>query len=148
MRRTVSTSMILAASLFAVPAMAGSITTVTGLAASEPSILEITCSHCPPPAADKRKGDYQVPSVPPGSQTAELVEINGEQKLKRVESWLGGSPVVVVTSAQGWTTDGSTIVAGVTPAPNEIDHGATTAAVAPVDSKPVPALAGMDLRLD
>lgn len=149
MRRIVSTSMIFAATMFAMPAMAGSITTVTGMAATQPSMLDIDCAHCPAPAEKVAKSDYQVPTVPSGSQTAEVVEVNGEKKLKRVESWLGGSPVVVYTSASGWATDGSAIVAGVLPGPTEIDHGATTAAVdAPQDEKPAPALAGFDLRLN
>ncbi|KPF59759.1 plant virulence effector HPE1-like domain-containing protein [Rhizobium sp. AAP116] len=149
MRFIVSTSMMLAVSALAMPAQAGSISTVTGLSASQPSILTIDCAHCPPPAARVGRTDYQVPTVPSGSQTAEVVDVDGEKKLKRVESWLGGSPVVVYTSATGWATDGSTIVAGGLPAANEIDHGATTAAVdAPVEADKAPALAGFDLRLN
>ncbi len=149
MRFIVSTSMILAVSALAMPAQAGSISTVTGLSASQPSILTIDCAHCPPPAARVGRTDYQVPTVPAGSQTAEVVDVDGEKKLKRVESWLGGSPVVVYTSAAGWATDGSTIVAGGLPAANEIDHGATTAAVdAPAKADKAPALAGFDLRLN
>ncbi len=116
MRRLLSTSMILATALSAVPAMAGSISTVTGLATTQPSVLDVSCTHCPAPVQKVGKSSYQVPSVPAGSQTAEVVEVDGEKKLKRVESWLGGSPVVVYTSASGWTTDGSTIVAGTSPA--------------------------------
>lgn len=149
MRRILSTSMILATALSALPAMAGSISTVTGMAASQPSVVEIACSTCPALAPKVGKSDYQVPTVAAGSQTAEVVEVNGEKKLKRVESWLGGSPVVVYTSATGWATDGSSIVAGTLSAPNEIDHGATTAAVdSASEEKPAPALAGFELRLN
>ncbi|MBU2326136.1 MAG: hypothetical protein KJ755_02070 [Alphaproteobacteria bacterium] len=149
MRRIVSTAMIIATSMFAMPAMAGSISTVTGIATTQPSVLTIDCAHCPAPAMKASKSHYQVPTVPSGSQTAEVVDINGEKRLKRVESWLGGSPVVVYTSAAGWATDGATIVAGASPAINEIDHEATTAAVeVPQDEKPAPALAGFDLRLN
>ncbi|MFN3719679.1 MAG: plant virulence effector HPE1-like domain-containing protein [Rhizobium rhizophilum] len=149
MRRIASTAMILATSMIATPVLAGSISTVTGIAASQPSVLEIDCAHCPAPVVKASKSDYQVPSVPSGSQTAEVVDVNGEKKLKRVESWLGGSPVVVYTSASGWATDGSAIVAGALPLQNEIDHDATTAAVdAPQDEKPAPALAGFELRLN
>ncbi|QEE46814.1 hypothetical protein FVA81_20370 [Rhizobium sp. WL3] len=149
MRRIVSTAMVLATSLIAMPVLAGSISTVTGIAATQPSVLEIACAHCPAPVVKASKSDYQVPTVPSGSQTAEVVDVNGEKKLKRVESWLGGSPVVVYTSASGWATDGSAIVAGALPLQNEIDHDATTAAVdAPQDEKPAPALAGFELRLN
>ncbi len=153
MRLILSTSMILALSLSAAPVMAGSISTVTGLASTQPSIIQVDCSHCPPPAPKIDRTAYQVPAIPHGNQTAEVVDVDGEQKLKRVESWLGGSPVVVYTSAAGWATDGSTIVAGALPAANEIDHGATTAAVgapgdAPVGADKAPALAGFDLRLN
>lgn len=148
MRRIASTSVLLAASMFAMPVMAGSISTLSGLAASNPSILEINCAHCPPPAPRADKSQYQVPTVPSGGQTAEVVEIDGEKKLKRVESWLGGSPVVVYTSAAGWATDGSTIMAGTIAGPSEIDRG-TTAAVEPVAaSQTAPPLAGFELRLN
>jgi hypothetical protein len=149
MRRIASTAMILATSMIATPVLAGSISIVTGMAASQPSVLKIDCAHCPAPVVKASKSDYQVPTVPSGSQTAEVVDVNGEKKLKRVESWLGGSPVVVYTSASGWATDGSAIVAGALPLQNEIDHDATTAAVdAPQDEKPAPALAGFELRLN
>lgn len=149
MRRIVSTSMILAASMLAMPAMAGSILTVTGLATTQPSILDVECDHCPAPEQRIGKSDYTVPAIPAGNQTAEVVDVDGEKKLKRVESWFGGSPVVVYSSAAGWATDGSMVVAGALPAPSEIDHDATTAAVdVPADEKAAPALAGFELRLN
>jgi hypothetical protein len=149
MRRIVSTSMILAAAMVAMPAMAGSISTVTGLSASQPSILEINCAHCPAPEQKVGKSHYEVPAIASGYQAAEVVEIDGEKKLKRVERWFGGSPVVVYSSAAGWATDGSTVVAGALPTPNEIDHATTTAAVdAPADGKAAPTLAGFELRLN
>lgn len=149
MRRIVSISMILAASMLAMPAMAGSILTVTGLATTQPSILDVACNHCPAPEQRIGKSDYTVPAIPVGNQTAEVVDVDGEKKLKRVESWFGGSPVVVYSSAAGWATDGSMVVAGALPAPNEIDHDATTAAVdVPADQNAAPALAGFELRLN
>ncbi len=149
MRRMLSTSMILATSLIALPAMAGSISNVTGLSANPQSIISMDCSGCPALAPVDGKRVYQVPTVPTGRQTAELVDVNGEKKMKRVESWLGGSPVVVYTSAEGWTTNGSTIIAGAVQPPSEVDHSATTAAVdAPSEPDSKPALAGMELRLN
>lgn len=149
MRCIVSTSMILAASLIAMPAMAGSITTISGLAESQPSILVVDCPDCPALQPEPGKRDYQVPTVPAGSQTAEVIEVDGEKKLKRVESWLGGSPVVLYTSAAGWTTNGSTIIAGAVPAASEVDHSATTAAVdVTSQEKAAPVMAGMELRLN
>lgn len=149
MRLILSTSMVLAVSTLAAPAMAGSISTVTGLSPTQPSIVKVDCSECPPPAPRLGQRNYEVPTLPPGSQTAEVVEVDGEKKLKRVENWFGGSPVVVYTSAEGWATNGSTIVAGALPTGDAIDHDATTAAVeAPVDADKTPALAGFDLRLN
>lgn len=149
MRRIVSTSMILAASLIAMPAMGGSITTISGLAESQPSILVVDCADCPALKPEAGKKSYQVPTVPAGSQTAEVVDVDGEKKLKRVESWLGGSPVVLYTSAAGWTTNGSTIIAGALPTASEVDHSATTAAVGlPSEEKVAPVTAGMELRLN
>ena len=149
MRRLASTSMILAASLVAMPAMAGSISTIAGLSASQPSIVSIDCAHCPAPAPRLSKSHYEVPAIANGYQAAEVVDIDGEKKLKRVERWFGGSPVVVYSSAAGWATDGSMVVAGTLPAPAAIDHGAMTAAVdTAAGEKPALAFAGFELRLD
>ncbi len=79
MRRLLSTSMILATALSAVPAMAGSISTVTGLATTQPSVLDVSCTHCPAPVQKVGKSSYQVPSVPAGSQTAEVVELTAKR---------------------------------------------------------------------
>jgi hypothetical protein len=149
MRRIVSTSMILAASMVAMPAMAGSISTVTGLAATQPSIVELTCTDCPAPEQKVGKSDYTVPAIAVGNQTAEVVDVDGEKKLKRVENWFGGSPVVVYSSAAGWAIDGSMVVASAVTEPSEVDHNTTTAAVdTPTEDKAAPALAGFELRLN
>ena len=149
MRRIVSTSMILAASMVALPAMAGSISTVTGLAATQPSIVELACTDCPAPEQKVGKSDYTVPAIAVGNQTAEVVDVDGEKKLKRVENWFGGSPVVVYSSAAGWAIDGSMVVASAVTEPSEVDHNTTTAAVdTPTEDKAAPALAGFELRLN
>jgi hypothetical protein len=146
MRRIILTSMALAAAAGASPALASSIDLVSGLSANGSSVIEVTCAQCPALRPKISKNQYRVPSVAPGDQSAEVVDVDGQKKLKRVESWLGGSPVVFMTSAEGWATKGSVIVASA-PAP---DRSATTAAVANVSLPDGPVhmnQAGFELRL-
>ena len=129
------------------PAAASSIEVITGTEAVANSIVTRSCSDCPPLMQD-RKPDYVVPSVPMGQQTAEIVDVDGKKKLKRVESWLGGSPVVVMSNAEGWATDGATIVAEAPRKDMGIDPNATTAAIEPIaPNGSAPATAGFELRL-
>lgn len=149
MRRFVLTSMILAASAGVTPAFASSIDVISGLSTGGSSVMQVSCAHCPALTPKISRNAYQVPTVASGKQTAEIVDVDGEKKLMRVESWLGGSPVVFMTSADGWTTKGSTIVASA-PASDGIDREATTAAVATVQvpEGPVPInQASFELRL-
>jgi hypothetical protein len=149
MRRIVLTSIILAAAAGAAPAFASSIDFVTGLATGGSSVMQVSCGQCPALKPKISKDAYQVPTVASGEQLAEIVDVDGEKKLKRVESWLGGSPVKFMTSADGWATNGSTIIASA-PAPDGIDRDATTAAVATVSVPQGPLAidkAGFQLRL-
>ncbi len=150
MRRFVLTSMILAASAgLAAPVLASSIDLVTGPSTGGTSVMQITCTQCPALKPKVSKGRYTVPTLAAGDQSAEVVDVDGKKQLKRVEKWLGGSPVVIMTSAEGWATKGSIIVASA-PAPDGIDRDATTAAVAVVSAPegPVPInQAGFELRL-
>ncbi len=149
MRRFALTSMILAASAGATPALASSVDLVSGLSTGGSSVLQITCTQCPALKPKISRNQYQVPDVASGDQSAEIVDVDGQKKLKRVESWLGGSPVVFMTSADGWATKGSVIVAS-GPASDGIDRDATTAAVAVVSAPegPVPInQASFELRL-
>lgn len=141
------------------PALASSIEIVGPAPARSASILVINCTTCPPLKAEEDKKAYKVPQIAPGTQAAEIVEINGENKLRRTESWLGGSPVVFISKAEGWSTDGSVIAAAAIVPDDGIDADATTAAVpgvgepakAPLDapsaSKPLDATT-YELRLD
>jgi hypothetical protein len=149
MRRFVLTTMILAASTGATPAFASSIDLVSGLSTGGSSVLQITCTQCPAPKPKISRNQYQVPNIASGDQSAEIVDVDGKKTLRRVESWLGGSPVVFMTSADGWATKGSVIVASA-PAPDGIDRDATTAAVADIapPKGPVPInQASFELRL-
>ncbi|RKE85917.1 plant virulence effector HPE1-like domain-containing protein [Rhizobium sp. AG855] len=149
MRRFVLTSMILAASAAQSPAFASSIDFASKFTADGSSVVQMTCAHCPPLGPQISKRQYVVPNVAPGAQSAEIVDVDGQKKLKRVESWLGGSPVVFMTSAEGWATKGSTIVASA-PVSDGVDLDATTAAVAQVSVPAGPApinQASFELRL-
>lgn len=149
MRRFVLTSIMLTAAAGATPAFASSIDFINGLATGGSSVTQVSCAQCPALKPKISRNAYQVPAVAAGEQSAEIIDMDGEKKLKRVESWLGGSPVVFVTSAEGWATNGSTIVAS-GPESDGIDHDATTAAVATVSVPEGPAAinqAGFELRL-
>ncbi len=111
------------------PALASSIEIVGPAPAKGASILVVNCTTCPPLKAVEDKKAYKVPQIAPGTQAAEIVEIDGEAKLRRTESWLGGSPVVFISKAEGWSTDGSVIAAAAIGPDDGIDVNATTAAV-------------------
>jgi hypothetical protein len=149
MRRFVLTSIMLTAAAGATPAFASSIEFVNGLATGGSSVMQVSCAQCPALQPKISRNTYQVPRVASGKQLAEIVDVDGEKKMKRVESWLGGSPVMFMTSADGWATKGSTIIASA-PAPDGIDRDATTAAVATVSVPQGPLAidqAGFELRL-
>jgi hypothetical protein len=84
------------------------------------SILVEKCGSCPPLKTAERKRDYTVPTLAPGFlQENEIRNVNGEMKLYRTEGWIGGSPVVFVTTA-------------------------TPDAVAAFDTQPSPSIVGVD----
>lgn len=132
MRNLVLTSILLAA---AAPAYASSIEVVGPQAAKGNSIVVMSCADCPVPQEVQAKRSYVVPQVAQGRQSAEIVEINGEKKLKRTEAWMGGSPVVFMNKAEGWTTDGS-VIAAAGPQQDGVDAQATTAALPVAASAP------------
>lgn len=126
MRHLVLTAAVL---VLAGPALASSIEIVGSNPAKGASIVTVSCAHCPALKPVEDKYAYKVPSIAPGTQAAEIVEIDGEAKLRRTEAWLGGSPVVFVSKAEGWTTNGSVIAAAAVRPADGIDVNATTAAV-------------------
>lgn len=138
MRHLVLTAAVL---VLAGPALASSIEIVGSTPAKGASIVTVSCAHCPALKPVEDKYAYKVPSIAPGTQAAEIVEIDGEAKLRRTEAWLGGSPVVFVSKAEGWTTNGSVIAAAAVRTADGIDVNATTAAV-PVGAVGAAKLAG------
>ena len=91
---------LFAASLFTAGAVGA--TSIENLASGESgngSVSQLSCAHCPPPVV-KKKSSYVVPEVAPGTDRVELKEINGEMMVVRTEAWLGGSPVVFVSTSQ------------------------------------------------
>ncbi|OJF94007.1 plant virulence effector HPE1-like domain-containing protein [Pararhizobium antarcticum] len=79
-------------------ALASSIETVTTGAGTNRSIAAVSCPNCPPLVV-KKKLSYIVPEIANGIERVELKQLNGKMKLVRTESWLGGSPVVFITTA-------------------------------------------------
>ncbi len=80
-------------------AFASSIETPTSSPRENGSIAAISCASCPPLVIKKKKLSYVVPEVASGTERVELKEMNGKMRLVRTEAWLGGSPVVFVTTA-------------------------------------------------
>lgn len=80
------------------PALAQSIETVKSLPAGalNDSVTRIACPSCP--TLQVKKSDYDVPALATGQQRMELRTVSGTQKLYRTEAWLGGSPVVFVST--------------------------------------------------
>lgn len=111
------------------PALASSIEVVGGAPVAGSSIVVMNCPTCPALKAVKDDKAYSVPHIAPGTQVAEIIEVDGERRLKRTEAWLGGSPVVFFSKAEGWTTDGSVIAAASVGPADGIDVEATTAAL-------------------
>lgn len=130
MRRFILTTAVI---LAGGPAMASSIEMVGSVPVSNsPSIVVMACGDCPI-EAEKEKPSYIVPTLGPVEQKAEIIELDGEKKLFRTEAWMGGSPVVFVSKADGWATDGTMVTASATTGTpglsDGIDLEATTAAV-------------------
>ena len=88
--------LILALLSSAAAAQAGSIDVVTTGKDAPRSIEKISCPGC----VKKVKKEVQsVVELAPGTQKIEIREIDGVKKIYRTESWLGGSPVVMVSKA-------------------------------------------------
>lgn len=129
MRHTLSTFAFVALAASAGSASASSIEEVHGRPLRQPSVVTISCEFCPPPVKRVNKNAYQVPTANKAGALAEVIEEDGTRKLRRIDNLMGGSPVLFVSSAEGWATRGSAIVASATGEPNQIDNDTTTAAV-------------------
>lgn len=83
----------------AVPASAASIQEIHTAVTTEGSIMTIACPDCQArPVEDKR--NYKVPTLAEGVATMAIVDKDGTQEVKRVDRFLGGSPVVTYSQAQ------------------------------------------------
>lgn len=111
--------LIMPAALAAGIANASSIITVSGSGtSSENSIVLHRCVDCAGASPKPARSTYRVPSLSPGTQKTEIVDINGEKKLVRTEAWSGGSPVVFVSKVPTWL-DKASAVADIHPAKDQ-----------------------------
>lgn len=108
-------------------AAASSIEFVTTPTVSGGSVLTLGCEACPPLKVDERRRGYEVPVLAEGTQQVDFIDVDGQARLVRTEAWMGGSPVVFMSKADGWTTGAGDLVAAAVD--NAIDLTATTAAV-------------------
>ncbi|TWF57264.1 hypothetical protein FHW37_102907 [Neorhizobium alkalisoli] len=130
-------------------AWASSIVTISGPQPPSHSIITKHCSDCSGAVAETASS-YKVPTLEPGTQRTEIVEIDGEKKLARTEAWLGGSPVVFVSKVPAWMEKGKiaatvnvesgksteSSIAGTSG--DGVDIDATTSAVSAAEQAPAP----------
>ncbi|MCP8897183.1 hypothetical protein KYK29_19835 [Shinella daejeonensis] len=84
--------------LLAAPAVASSIEPVTGGQPASDSISIMTCAACPALKKKPASELYHVEPLAAGTQKVEIREENGVRKIYRTEAWMGGSPVVFVST--------------------------------------------------
>ena len=121
MRRIILSLALLMAGQSAMASSIEPIAQMTGTGAD--SIVTKSCADCPPLAAPKKT--YIVPDLTPGTQKVELRDINGERKVARIEAWMGGSPVVIMSKPTAETLAAAGLQG------DGIDLSATTAIAAP-----------------
>lgn len=128
--------------LTASSAMASSFLSADGATKTSGNSIETrSCVDCPPKKPEIAKHAYVVPELPVGTQTMEVRQINGEQKVVRTEAWLGGSPVVFISQP----SPEALAAAGISP--DGIDLGAKTAAVSnKAPTPPTLDISGFQLR--
>lgn len=144
-------------------AMASSIEVIDTTRTANKSIVNLSCNACPPLKEKVTPTQYVAPSLSSGVQQTEIRDVNGNKELVRTEAWLGGSPVVFVSSAKTWlpSEDTGTAVAAApddtTKAADGIDFSATTTSVTPVSQEaepvtattnPAPDFSNFSLRLN
>jgi hypothetical protein len=88
--------LVLAVLSSAATAQAGSIDVVTTGKDVPRSVETISCPSC---VRKPKKVEQSVVELTPGTQKIEIREVDGVKKIYRTESWLGGSPVVIVSKA-------------------------------------------------
>lgn len=81
----------------ALPAYASSVEKVTSGQVSDDSILRITCLDCK--AAPARKSNYEVPELS-GVASMQIVDKDGKQEVIRIDKFMGGSPVMIMSKTQ------------------------------------------------
>jgi hypothetical protein len=128
-------------SLISCVATASAIEVIKGPHAISGSIITVTCKQCPPLKKDERKQEYLVPALASGTQETAIRDVDGKKEAVRTEAWMGGSPVVYVSTARTWlplddkgtmlaTAPGESPATETVTAPSDgIDHQLNTAAV-------------------
>ncbi|MGF0537067.1 plant virulence effector HPE1-like domain-containing protein [Agrobacterium sp. ES01] len=116
-----------AAVLIAGPTLASSIEIVKTPDVPNNSVTTISCADCPPLKPKEKRLSYIVPELKTGTQRTVAIDVDGEKKLVRTEAWMGGSPVVFVHKAAGWTSGANGLAVAI--ADGSVDRNATTAAV-------------------
>lgn len=126
--------LIIPAVLTAGPSHASSILTITDARQpTEDSVVSHRCDACAPMRAKPSRSTYKVPSLEPGTQRNEIVDIGGEKMLVRTEAWSGGSPVVFVSKAQSWLDRKSGVAEGQPGAVPAMEPSLVTKAPTPAD---------------
>ncbi len=89
--------------LIGFPALAASVEDIKAFERVNDSVLEISCATCAD-SSSISKDAYTVPVLGKGVQRVELHETDDGPMAVRVEAWLGGSPVRLISRTQGQIT--------------------------------------------
>lgn len=89
-----SIALLAALTLMPATAVAGSITTTSGMVDPDGSILVIGCPSC----VEKAEAPKE-PPLAPGHEIVRIEKSGSKTKVYRTGNWLGGSPVTYVRSA-------------------------------------------------
>ncbi len=65
------------------------------------SMVSIACETCPP-LKTSDESSYKVPVLRGTVQSVSLMEIDGQKKIVRTDTWMGGSPVVHISKVPDW----------------------------------------------
>ncbi|ASW05724.1 MULTISPECIES: plant virulence effector HPE1-like domain-containing protein [unclassified Rhizobium] len=107
-------------------AMASSIQPIEGtMIGGRGSIIDKSCTECPPLKPPVAEREYSVPTLEPGTQSVVVRNIDGQKRVVRTEAWMGGSPVTFVSkptpealAAAGEPVDGIDMTARTAALPN------------------------------
>lgn len=129
--------------LAALPAAASSIEIPKNSGKGD-SVTVVTCADCPP-FQESRRSTYVVPTIAPNTDRTEIREVGGRMKVVRTEAWLGGSPILFMTSPT--EAQLAALKAPAEPAPDSSETAGTPALAVQPEAESAEAAPGVDERM-